>query len=496
MMMMNSLTAGILCFLCTHLLAQQNIPVQAYDTLFLLPPGKTAAFSLANSSAQDVRFQLKINGAFFLTENDILHAVREMKPAFPGEPEENKAWRYVMGKVKFSAPITQENWSHSTELLFNSIGNGQCDDLAFALHRIWGLMGFQSRIWNLGGHVVPEVFTGGKWKLYDPSYQVYYLNRKGEIAGVEEVSNDPDLIVHPLKRAVYPEGDPVSMVKGFSMLAYQLYSTKADNAVNTFFTAPAPLEDLAFRLPPGAEMTFPAVYDSLPFVRSYHTPDLDFLCVELRTQALTHLELPLVPYAIEGAGKVFIDNKEYTIHSKELNAYLRDFSVFQKRLTFPQNASVKVYYLLNDQAYALADQNTVSFTGQDLSGLRLNVEIRDVPQSQKPEMSSIVKSRLAEYDAHPALFDKGFEGVNRQLPFQQQVVSMADVYIGSSKLFPASAKQAQQDLFSSQMNLYFAKVSQEKWPKKLRIVTEDPRLFIIFYTFIEYYGEEAYLKMM
>lgn len=496
MMMMNGLAAGMLCFLCTHLLAQQDIPVQAYDTMFLLSPGKTAMFSLANTSENDVRFQLKINGGFFLTENDIVQAIREMKPAFPGEPEENKAWRYVMGKVKFSAPITQENWSHSTELLFNSIGNGQCDDLAFALYRIWGLMGFQSRIWNLGGHVVPEVFTGGKWKLYDPSYQVYYLNRKGEIAGVEELSSDPDLIVHPLKRAVYPEGDAVSMTKGFSRLAYQLYSTKADNAVNEFFTAPAPLENLAFILPPGAAMTFPAVYDSLPFVRSYHTPDLGFLCVALQTEAITHLQLPLVPYAIEGAGKVFINAKEYTIHSKELNTYLRDFSVFQKCLTFPQNTSVKVYYLLNDQAYALADQNKVSLTGHDVSGLRLHVETHDLPQSQKPAMSSIVKARLSEYDAHPARFDKGFQAVDRQLPFQQQVVSMAHAYIASSKLFPASAKQAQQDLFSSQMNLYFSKAGQEKWPKKLRIVTEDPRLFIIFYTFIEYYGEEAYLKMM
>lgn len=59
-------------------------------------------------------------------------------------------------------------------------------------------MDFDSRLINLVDyHIVSEVFSDGKWKMFDADKSIYYFNEKKEIASVDELRETPSLVSSP-----------------------------------------------------------------------------------------------------------------------------------------------------------------------------------------------------------------------------------------------------------------------------------------------------------
>lgn len=475
--------------------AQEADPTHGKDTLLFIDAYQEAAIEVLNNSNAYAEFQLKLNNQFFNTEEEIIQEIKDMAPEYADEPLERKAWRYVISKVEFSTALTEQNWGHTPEIILNSIGRGQCDDLASLLGLLWTKLGYESRVWGLGGHVVPEVFIDGKWRMYDPSFQLYYLNKENEIMGVEELSQNPDLIVNPIKRNIYKYGNLVSMTKGQSMIAFSLYSSAENNQVNVSYSSAPNLETKLFKLPPHASLKFPVPFKEAQ--KNILKAQEKFMQVTLDASERTTLCFPLIIYGIEGTGNIIINSKEFKIGSEELSIYVHTFSLLLTNLEFLPGTHAKVYYLINMRNVPIYQSNKLTFNGSGVDHLlaKISAEKRTETADKFYNIDSILNVRFEEYEANKVRFDEKFKSIDATLPIQKKLVLMSDDYISMSKLIAVSSRKSKKKAFATQMNSFFEKVNEGKRPKKLGLIADDPYLFIIFYTFIEYYGEEAILKM-
>ena len=101
-------------------------------------------------------------------------------------------WRFVSENHFHAMPVTEGPEEHDTVKYFACYGYGFCDDTAQAIAGIAKLCGMQVRIWGLEGHVVPEIFAGGRWLMFDADFAVYF-HAPGDpraVLGVEELSKD------------------------------------------------------------------------------------------------------------------------------------------------------------------------------------------------------------------------------------------------------------------------------------------------------------------
>lgn len=71
-------------------------------------------------------------------------------------------------------------------------GEGICHASATAQAVLMELAGLRSRIWWLSGHVVPETFAGGAWRLLDPDHKKYFYakNDRDAVYSVEDLAAD------------------------------------------------------------------------------------------------------------------------------------------------------------------------------------------------------------------------------------------------------------------------------------------------------------------
>lgn len=74
--------------------------------------------------------------------------------------------------------------------LLNVYGWGLCGQSARLLHTIYAVAGFRSRVVNLPGHNVCEVFYDGSWHLLDTDMWAWFRMPDGHIASVDELGSD------------------------------------------------------------------------------------------------------------------------------------------------------------------------------------------------------------------------------------------------------------------------------------------------------------------
>jgi hypothetical protein len=114
--------------------------------------------------------------------------------------------------------------------------------------------GYTARVWQLEGHVVGEVLINGRWEMYDPDLKVYYFNASGQIAGAEELMNNPALVTNPINPVLALTAD------AYQQYVATIYSSKTDNEVS--HASPLQDVDMTFQVPPGATLEFPDVYET------------------------------------------------------------------------------------------------------------------------------------------------------------------------------------------------------------------------------------------
>lgn len=489
----------LMSLLCVNTHAQNKSINTSSVTKFILRADSfpNPQIEIQNRGSKTARFSIKLNSAFYFSEPELNLQIMGMTPEFKNEPLERKAWRYVIEHVKFSKALGKENWLHSPALVINSIGNGQCDDLASVLSILWKNLGFESRVWSLSGHVVPEVFSNGKWQMYDPSHQVYYLNSKSEIASVEELSQNPDLIIKPFKRTLSPTANAISMALGHSMAVANVYATDTNNSIIGWFDQIKSVKDQTFSIPVDTKVKFPVSFSDITKTNNRKLPEYSFLSVEVPPGKETKIEVPLVIFAVVGDGKVLIDTNSFQVNSKELKNHLATFADFNYAITILENQQpVTLYYLINSRAFAFQNENLLHIIGQfDSVSATIQNDTVNYSFFSPLNIDSIINTRIANYESRKSDFDDKFSLIDTKLPLNDRILNKIHAYIDFDKEIASEDKKAKKEALSNRL-LYLLKKNPPGDQKKLPDFINDPYIFIVFLTYVEFLSEEELLKMM
>lgn len=257
-----------------------------------------------------------------------------------------RIFRFVERNRQHDMPLTWNfGWLLSPTLFFNSSGVALCGEFADLVKLLAGQRGLSARVWRLGGHVVAEVRSAGRWQMYDADYGVYFLNRSGQIASVPELEADPTLITSPVVTL------PLSHWNPYTSAYAALFSSTADNWVRPPPVTPDPARRVRFTLPRGASLRLPGPQAAPPLNQLDVPPgDSDWADLTLRLPAGSEgeIENPLIVHTLRGSGRVAIGSTTYPIGSAELQAAIDARSDALERITLLESdTAVELLYLLN-----------------------------------------------------------------------------------------------------------------------------------------------------
>jgi hypothetical protein len=117
----------------------------------------------------------------------------------PDELERATAiWRFVAERRCHGQPVTEGPEEHDLIKFLSCHGYGFCDDSAQAVAALAEACGLKARLRGVNGHVVPEMFADGSWRMFDPDFAVYFHaagNSRG-VLGVDELEKDRAAFAH------------------------------------------------------------------------------------------------------------------------------------------------------------------------------------------------------------------------------------------------------------------------------------------------------------
>lgn len=314
------------------------------------------SIQIKNISNQTACFELK-STSIPASKEAILNEVNLKTSLFENEPKHIKAWRYVIENLSYQPTGFESFDFHHPILLLNSIGYGQCDDLASVLHFIWEMQGLDSRVWQVGNHVVAEVFADDKWQMFDPSFQVFYYNKNGNIAGVEELINEPNLITNPMQKIDYffediRDQNTIDSLR-YSAQVANYYSKRDEVIIMENYSITYDIDTLLFCLPGNASLEFPIFEKNILEETNWYSESISsnqFLKLTLQKNSSGKLSIPLV--AVKGQGLFeLINSANKIISDKEVNQKFIDMNLELKEI----NKESTIYYKIS-KAWASSNE--------------------------------------------------------------------------------------------------------------------------------------------
>lgn len=337
----------------------------------------TNAISLVNTSDRDVELRLTHNGfPQFLGDDEMLEYVRMMPPEIAGEPFERKLWRFLRDNVYHGVPLSADRFQNDPWIAVSSLGWGFCGQVASSYVRLARRAGYDARVRGLTGHVVPEIWIDGAWRVYDPDLGVYYWNRNLQIAGVDELAADAELIVSPIGPVPDPAPDPMA----YSPVVADIYSTTDDNYVaDHVFLTREESPRLPTKLPAGARFVYPGNWTSPPIGYDGNVP---YVIESFRQGMLVlpegwtgTLPIPWMIADIWGDGRIKVADTEEEIGSVELTDLLKgDQTRFVALEVLEARSEIQIIFFINAVRYRLLSVNEVSVTGVDVWAVEIGTE--------------------------------------------------------------------------------------------------------------------------
>ena len=342
------------------------------------------AISIRNRSDEAVTFRLVHNGfPLFRSADEVAAYIDELPGAGEKEPFERRLWQFIRDNVYHGAPVSAETWLYDPLVTLNSFGWGFCGHVASSYVLVARARGYEARVWGLTGHVVPEIRIGDRWQMYDPDLAVYYLDRDGSVAGVEQLIADPALITQP-GEAILLDYEAQT---AYSPYIAQIYASAEDNFDGevTFLT-PDPTVIPGVELPPGAQLVYPGRWT--PFVIGYdgtvpgYIPHYLQAAITLENGWTGRLTVPWVLWEVRGSGRLQIAGSEYSIESAELDAFLKSPDRFVREVDIVESTSpIQLIFFVNARRYELEPVNHVTVSSKDIWALDIGLE--SLPESAR-----------------------------------------------------------------------------------------------------------------
>jgi len=136
------------------------------------------------------------------TVESIVQEIMQTSSAVTEEEKAMAIWNFIVNNRYHWQPSGDD--LHDPIIFLNVYGFAFCGHTAYITDILAKVAGLKSRVWELNGHVVHEVFYDRKWHVLDGQTMAFYLNRDNlTIAGMDEIVNDPWLV----ERTFHPVGD-------------------------------------------------------------------------------------------------------------------------------------------------------------------------------------------------------------------------------------------------------------------------------------------------
>ncbi len=278
-----------------------------------------------------------------------------------------KLWRFLRDNVYHNVFVDPAPWRMSPTVLVNSFGFGLCSSVSLAYRALAAAAGYETRVWALNGHVVPEIEVGGRWQVFDPDLAVFYRLQDGRVAGIVDLQADASLVTEPLQPLFGPEG-----FAAYSLAVREIYGSATDNFVwDAIDQLPVGLPGRVV-LPAGARLVYPGRWTAEVIAHGddgVPSPVAHFrqAAIELPAGWSGTLDLPWVVWDVQGEGAVLVDGESFVIGSQSLRSRLQGSQSAIVRIdVIATTDPVTVVFLVNPLRYDVAGVNTVELLGQEV----------------------------------------------------------------------------------------------------------------------------------
>lgn len=324
-------------------------------------------FEISNADNYPIEFSMHINDLDLSSDYKIVEYIRNMPEDYPGEPMELKAFRFVHDYTWKDSNVTNQKILHNPSVMINSFGGGLCGSRSAVLTNILRLLGFKARSICLEGHVISEVFVNNRWQVLDVDYGVYYYNNSGDIASCEELSENPE-IFHDIDNFKALGDFESILLNSYVLNNEELYSSVEDNKIfNTDYSLET--NQSTFVLPPKSSFLFP--YENCGRGDFFTTAKLE---VSAEWKGL--ISVPFVLERIEGQGILLINGQKIKCDGSLIN--FQDLDFLGNKIEIVESTSeFKFYYFINPLVYGVRKSNTISFKGDNLSNLSIQLVEED-----------------------------------------------------------------------------------------------------------------------
>ncbi len=337
------------------------------------------SIKIINKKKSPVSLKMIFNGnRIYGTLDDIIKDIKEMPDEFESEPIVRKVWRFTTQHSKHGHPLTDSAFYHIPQLFFNSTGFGYCDDRSMVNNFLWRILGYESRVWGLANHVVSEVLVNGKWEMYDSMQEVYYKTKKGEVASVQDILDDPEIVLHPIDPVIefdetIPNAYTEEVLKCY--LYPGIYSVEP-NIPKIDFQPDIYLGNnyyIQFPFKQNKDLATAVVNNN----KQERTLIKDFAIMSF---TITERSQGIIPYpffihSIEGKGNVrFNDTQSFQIGSKELDDKINKWDAFLFPIFFQSLDTLRINYLINPHRFSLKEENTLIIYGEEIDSIEVQLK--------------------------------------------------------------------------------------------------------------------------
>lgn len=311
----------------------------------------TPLLSLSNQTDSTIEFHLKLNERFPMSTEDVISEIKTIS-ATDSVESTVAAWKFTSNQTYHLPDYSNQSWINAPLVVFNSLGGGLCGSRSEVLASLWNVLGYDSRVVSLTGHVVAEVKEQGLWSLYDVDRGVCYADPANHIVSVNHLATlscdglkiiGSDSIKKLLSACDWTDSD----------LHMRQFSSTEDNSIkNTTPPDIKPVEDLSFRLPVGSTLLFVEGDKRQP----------PMAVVKLTTSSKGELKVPLVPCNWKGKGSFVVDNLRTDVSSDTAITLPTQKFISSIRILNIQDTAF-IYYRLNPKVFQLRQINTLDIRG-------------------------------------------------------------------------------------------------------------------------------------
>jgi hypothetical protein len=354
----------------------------------------SSAVQLKNNAPTQVQLRLIHNGfQANASISDMLGQIQSPSNPLPPEQFAKALWRYVRDNTIHRGLPNANGWVYAPWVTMRSFGFAICSHVALTYATLARAANYQARVWELNGHTVPEILAGGRWEMYDPDLGVYYLNRSGQVAGVQELADDPSLISSPVYMGMPMWPHP------YSSVVADIYGSQYDNFLEPDWLYDAAAYDSAppVVMPPGSTLTYPGHWTSAPMQADGITPIAEYkqAALDLALGWTGTIQPPWALADIQGSGTVLIDGVAYAVGSADLSALIRNTTTPIAAVQVTVNDGIRFVYWCSLARMYMTAQTQIQV--QSVDAWAIDAAITVLPNDLAAAgTSASVKARMIE----------------------------------------------------------------------------------------------------